>query len=65
MERIVDTLIIKGKEVKCPICEHDKFWKRKTLMNTPSMSFFGLDFFNKEAQNYVCDDCGHVLWFLK
>lgn len=51
-------------KLKCPVCQHDKFWERKTLMNTKGMTFFKLDWANKEAQNYICDNCGHVLWFL-
>ena len=38
---------------------------KETLMNTPKMSFFNLDWLNKKAQNYICDNCGHVLWFMK
>lgn len=56
--------IIKGKELKCNVCNHDTFWERKTLMNTKMMTFVKLDWLNKKAQNYICDNCGHVLWFL-
>ncbi|WP_371001143.1 hypothetical protein [Muriicola sp. E247] len=55
---------IKGKELKCPICENDTFWMRKTLMNTKGMTFFKLDWANKQAENYICDSCGYVYWFL-
>lgn len=48
-ERIVD-----GHQLKCPICGNTQFWKRRTLMNTPGMTFFGLDWANKQAENYVC-----------
>lgn len=65
MTKISHTLRIKGNEVKCPICSHDKFRDKKTLMNTVGLSFFGFDWANKEAQNYICEECGHVLWFLK
>lgn len=55
---------IKGNALICTVCKHNKFWNRKTLMNTPGMTFFGLDWANKAAQNYVCENCGYVLWFL-
>lgn len=33
-------------------------------MNTPGLTFFDLDWANRTARNLVCEDCGHVLWFL-
>ncbi|RJQ45967.1 MAG: hypothetical protein C4538_07580 [Nitrospiraceae bacterium] len=53
-----------GRDMKCPICGHEEFWKRKTLMNTKGLTFWELDWLNKEADNYVCDRCGYILWFL-
>lgn len=55
---------VKGHRLTCPICGQNRFWTRKTLMNTNAMTFFGLDWANKRADNYICDDCGYVLWFL-
>ncbi len=34
-------------------------------MNTKGATFFGFEWANKEATNYVCDQCNHVLWFLE
>ncbi|MBT8283625.1 MAG: hypothetical protein KJO86_07830 [Muriicola sp.] len=56
--------MIKGRKLKCTICENDTFWMRKTLMNTKGMTFFKLDWANREAENYICDSCGYVHWFL-
>ena len=58
------TLEVEGKTVPCPICGHDRFWTRKTLMDTRGASFFGVDWANPSAVNYICNRCGHVLWFL-
>ena len=55
---------IDGRPVKCPHCGNDLFWTRTTLMNTRGVTFLGFDWANKEAQNYICDRCGYVLWFL-
>ncbi len=57
-------LRINGREYVCPICSHKKFRERRTLMNTPGMTFFGLEWANKEADNFICEKCGYVLWFL-
>ena len=54
---------IKGKKLVCPHCNETKFWTRQTLMNTRASTFFGFDWLNRKAQNYICDNCGYVLWF--
>ncbi len=54
-----------GKTVTCPICGHDRFRSRGALLNTRGMTFFNLDWANKKAAIYVCDQCGYCLWFLE
>ena len=56
--------VIKGNKLECCVCKHDKFLFRETLMNTLKMTFFKLDLANKKAQNYICDNCGNVHWFM-
>ncbi|SES87690.1 hypothetical protein SAMN05660297_00816 [Natronincola peptidivorans] len=65
MSKHEEKLIVEGKEIFCPICGYDKYWTRETLMNTAGASFLGFDWANKAAMNYVCNQCGYVLWFLK
>lgn len=55
---------VQGNKLECPICKNDKFWPKETLMNTPGLTFFGLEWANKAATNYICDSCGYVYWFL-
>lgn len=64
-ELIAKERIIKGNKLKCNVCNNNTFWGRETLMNTPRMTFFKLDWLNKSAKNYVCNNCGHVLWFME
>ncbi|SDJ95242.1 hypothetical protein [Natronincola ferrireducens] len=64
MNKDEEKLVVEGKEILCPICGHDKYWTRETLMNTAGASFLGFDWANKAATNYVCHQCGYVLWFL-
>ncbi|AZR73631.1 hypothetical protein BBF96_09670 [Anoxybacter fermentans] len=54
---------VKGYKLVCPICGHERFWTRKTLMNTPGVTFLGFDWANKEADNYICENCGYIMWF--
>ena len=56
---------IDGHPIICPVCGHDKFWIRKTLMNTPALTFMGFEWANKQADNYICNRCGFILWFLR
>jgi predicted RNA-binding Zn-ribbon protein involved in translation (DUF1610 family) len=55
---------VNGINLVCPICGHNQFLARETLMNTPGMTIMGIEWANKAAQNYICDDCGYVLWFM-
>lgn len=58
-------LVINGREVPCPMCGHDRFWTRKTLMNSRGASFLNFDWANKAAENYICEECGYVFWFMR
>jgi len=60
-----NTLVVEGKTIPCPICGHDRFWTRQTLMDTRGASLLGVDWASASALNYVCNRCGHVLWFLR
>jgi predicted nucleic-acid-binding Zn-ribbon protein len=52
-------------KLECPVCSHDLFWTRETLMNTAGMTMLGLDWANKKAVNYICENCGYIFWFAK
>jgi len=56
---------IEGRALRCPHCEHDRFWTRMTLMNTKGATFLGVEWANKEATNYVCGRCGYIFWFFE
>ncbi|KYP79243.1 hypothetical protein [Ferroacidibacillus organovorans] len=56
---------IKDHELHCPICSHDHFYTRHTLMGTAGKSLFDVNWMNPEADNYICEQCGYVLWFLE
>ena len=55
---------IDGKKLARIICKNDKLYHQNTLMNTPGLTFFGIEWLNAEAENYVCNNCGYVHWFL-
>ncbi|MDD4051713.1 MAG: hypothetical protein PHR28_07445 [candidate division Zixibacteria bacterium] len=55
---------LKGHKLVCPICGSTQFWTRRTLLNTKGLTFMDLDWLNKEADNYICNTCGYIMWFL-
>lgn len=59
-----DELNVAGRNVACPICGHGRFTERRSLLNTRLATLFNVDWANKEAHNYICTQCGHILWFL-
>ncbi|MEK7686038.1 MAG: hypothetical protein AAB466_11510 [Verrucomicrobiota bacterium] len=55
---------IQDRILKCQVCGHDEFHKRKAQLNTSVASFLGFDWANRSAQCYVCAKCGYIHWFL-
>ena len=37
---------------------------REAQLNTAGMTFLKLDWLNKTATIFVCEDCGRLEWFL-
>lgn len=56
---------VAGVRAKCPHCGAEKFEEGSALLNTAGMTFFGLDFANREAWLLICANCGRVQWFLQ
>ncbi len=54
-----------GKPIVCPHCGHDRFVRGSALMNTTGMTFFQLDWANREATTLACAECGGIQWFLQ
>ncbi|RJQ08071.1 MAG: hypothetical protein C4551_05895 [Bacillota bacterium] len=55
---------VAGHRLVCPICGADRFTQGRSLLNTRGLTFLRLDWANREADNYICASCGHILWFL-
>lgn len=65
IEHFTNTYRIQGKSILCSQCGHDQFDLASALLNTPGMTFFGLDWANRTASILACRQCGHVEWFLR
>lgn len=57
------SFVVKGYELKCPICNNRQFRTKCVLLNTTAMTFLNLDWANRNANCYVCSDCNHIIWF--
>lgn len=58
------TIAVKGRELRCPVCNNAYFWTRQAQLNTAVATFFNLDWANKSASCFICSDCTHISWFL-
>jgi predicted nucleic-acid-binding Zn-ribbon protein len=56
--------IINGKPLTCAHCGGQSFDERQVLLDTAGMAFFKLDWLNKSANVFVCQECGRLEWFL-
>lgn len=52
-----------GYKLVCPVCRHDLVRTRRSLLNTAAMTFFNLDWANRESNTFIRERCGHILWF--
>jgi len=56
---------IDGHSLICPLCGHNRFWKRKTVLITPAAAAWNFLWASKKAVNYICDQCGYIFSFLR
>jgi len=54
-----------GKPIRCHHCHGETFDSATALLNTAGMTLLNLDWANRSATTLVCQECGHVQWFLK
>ncbi len=61
---VTNTYQLQGRPIVCPQCGQNQFDIGTALLNTPGMTFFGLDWANRTATVLACRQCGHIGWFL-
>ena len=62
--KLIENVSINGNVLTCKHCGGGAFSHRTSLVNRPGMTFLGLEFLGREADVYVCYDCGFLHWFL-
>jgi uncharacterized protein len=55
---------VAGRAVSCVHCRHDRFVEGRAQLNTAGMTFFNLDWANRNAAILTCTACGRIEWFL-
>lgn len=53
------------RPITCHHCDSDVFEDRTALLNTRVLTFFRLDWLNRDATVLVCAQCGLLQWFAK
>jgi len=56
---------IRGRRLVCPVCGGDRFWARRTLLNTALATLLEVEYLNRTARNQICADCGYIFWFFE
>jgi len=56
---------VAGVIVTCPHCGGRAFEEGGALLNTAGLTFFNLDFVNREAFLLECAKCGRIEWFMQ
>lgn len=55
---------IAGEQIVCPHCGGQSFELGEAQLNTAGMTFFNLDWLNRNATLLICSDCSNIQWFL-
>ena len=56
-------IIVKGKRLSCPLCGHDRFYKKPTWIKSRQSDVFESASTDEYAETRACRSCGHILWF--
>jgi hypothetical protein len=52
-----------GDNLRCDTCGRDVFEEYRWKLQTTGMTFFNLDWANRDATCYVCTSCRRIHWF--
>ena len=65
VEHFTHSYQVGGKTITCQHCGNKQFDQGNALLNTPGMTFFGLDWANRTATILACKHCGRIDWYAK
>ena len=56
--------IIANKELLCPICKCDKFYKKNIKLNSTIANLVGIEENLRSVNGYICSECNHLISFV-
>jgi predicted nucleic-acid-binding Zn-ribbon protein len=60
-----NTFVIAGRQLLCSHCGNNTFQQGNAQLNTAGLTFLNLDWANRSAITFICENCGHIEWFLE
>jgi len=58
------SVMVAGKNLACSHCGGQSFARRRVMLNTGIMTLPELDWLDRQADVFVCSNCGRLEWFL-
>ena len=55
---------IANKELLCPVCKCNKFFKKNITLNTTIANLVGIEENLRSVNGYICSECNHVITFV-
>ena len=55
---------IDGQQLKCLMCQHEGFHKRRSHIDVALSSAMNPDWADRQTYCLVCDRCGFIHWFM-
>ena len=59
-----ESVAVKGRPLRCVVCQHDYFYERRAQLHGGVATFFNLEWASPTCTCVVCAHCGYVHWFL-
>jgi len=54
---------VAGRQLVCPHCGHNRFYRSKARINIAGTTFLGSDWASRPASVFECTSCGRLEWF--
>ena len=57
------TVEVRGRPLRCNVCDNATFWQHEVQLPTSVFSFLDAAEWNGAAQCAICERCGFMHWF--